>query len=82
MFLQLLQGLTYLHQHGIVHWDLKPENLLIDHKFRLVIVDFGFAHQLDKELLDPDENDYFLDKCRLGSEEYNPPELNTEDIPG
>jgi serine/threonine protein kinase len=50
--------------------------LLIDEKFRLVIVDFGFALKLEEE--NSTEN-YFIEKCRLGSEEYNPPELNFED---
>jgi serine/threonine protein kinase len=63
----------------VIHRDIKPENLLIDSKYRLVIVDFGFALKLDKDILDQNNNEYFIDKCRLGSEEYNPPELNFED---
>jgi hypothetical protein len=44
-------------------------------------VDFGFSLRLEKEKLDENNNEYFIDKCRLGSEEYNPPELNFEETP-
>ncbi|KAJ3409165.1 camp-dependent protein kinase catalytic subunit [Chytridiales sp. JEL 0842] len=36
----------YLHHHGIVYRDLKPENLLIDSRGHIRIVDFGFAKQI------------------------------------
>ena len=31
-----------------MHRDVKPENLLIDHKFRLIIADLNFASRLKK----------------------------------
>lgn len=49
LYLQLMQGLAYLHQQGVAHRDIKPENLLIDSKCRLIIADFGFAVQLPKD---------------------------------
>jgi serine/threonine protein kinase len=33
----------------VAHRDIKPENLLLDKRLRLVIADFGFAIQLDKQ---------------------------------
>lgn len=32
-----------MHKKGVVHRDLKLENILIDDKMNLKIVDFGFA---------------------------------------
>ena len=40
---QLLQGVAYLHQQGIVHRDLKLSNILVDNDFNLKICDFGLA---------------------------------------
>uniref|UniRef100_A0AAY4BLL1 Cyclin-dependent kinase 7 n=1 Tax=Denticeps clupeoides TaxID=299321 RepID=A0AAY4BLL1_9TELE len=41
--LMTLQGLEYMHQHWILHRDLKPNNLLLDEKGVLKIADFGLA---------------------------------------
>jgi len=41
--LQTLLGLEYLHQHWILHRDLKPNNLLVDSKGCLKLGDFGLA---------------------------------------
>lgn len=36
-------GLNYLHNQGVCHRDMKPENVLYDEKYNLKIADFGFA---------------------------------------
>ena len=40
---QILQGLQHIHDKGLCHLDMKPENILIDNNYDAKIVDFGFA---------------------------------------
>jgi len=42
-FVQLLKGLKACHDIGIVHRDIKPQNLLLDNHFQLKINDFGLS---------------------------------------
>ena len=51
MFRDLIEGISNCHRWGIVHRDLKCENLLIDKDNHLKIADFGFARTYEgKEL--------------------------------
>lgn len=43
LIFQLLQALNYCHLQGVVHRDVKPENLLISSTGVLKLCDFGFA---------------------------------------
>jgi len=42
-FYQLAEGLAAIHEAGICHRDLKPQNLLLNSKFELKITDFGLS---------------------------------------
>jgi serine/threonine protein kinase len=46
-FRQLIDGLEFLHSHGIGHLDLKPENLLLGEDFMLKICDFDLSYMRD-----------------------------------
>jgi len=44
---QASSGLAYAHQQGIVHCDIKPENMLISDNGTLKITDFGISRALE-----------------------------------
>jgi protein-serine/threonine kinase len=74
-FTQLIIGVSYLHNHGIVHRDLKLENLLLDKDRNLIITDFGFANRFSVET-----DDLLSTSC--GSPCYAAPELVVNDVIG
>ncbi|HYM66739.1 MAG TPA: serine/threonine-protein kinase, partial [Patescibacteria group bacterium] len=43
----VLQALDYAHKHGIVHRDMKPENILIADEGMVKVADFGIARLTD-----------------------------------
>ena len=40
---EIVNGLAYLHSTGVVHRDMKPDNLLIDQRGHLKLTDFGLS---------------------------------------
>jgi eukaryotic-like serine/threonine-protein kinase len=42
--IDVLQGLSYAHRHGVIHRDIKPANIRVDPDGKARIMDFGIAH--------------------------------------
>jgi len=46
----VLRGLTVLHEHGFIHGDIKPTNIMIDVQGRVKLVDFGRAVRIGEKV--------------------------------
>jgi serine/threonine-protein kinase len=49
---QAAEALSYVHTMQIAHLDVKPENLLVDEKLSLRLIDFSIARELKKSVSD------------------------------
>ncbi|KAI8608260.1 kinase-like domain-containing protein [Chytriomyces sp. MP71] len=71
MFAQIISAVGFIHNIGIVHRDLKLENILLDEERNVLITDFGFANK--------SQGSEGLLKTSCGSPCYAAPELVTSD---
>ncbi len=46
-FTQMIEGLEYIHNQGIIHRDIKPANLMVTPDRVLKLSDFGVAIELN-----------------------------------
>ncbi|TWU41445.1 Serine/threonine-protein kinase PknA [Novipirellula aureliae] len=47
---QLLQGVAYAHEQGVIHCDIKPENVLMFDDNQIKLADFGIAKATQKTI--------------------------------
>ncbi|MCV7432811.1 Stk1 family PASTA domain-containing Ser/Thr kinase [Mycolicibacterium bacteremicum] len=62
------QALNFSHQHGIIHRDVKPANIMISHSGAVKVMDFGIARAL------ADANNVTQTAAVIGTAQYLSPE--------
>lgn len=68
LIIQACSGIGYAHRAGLVHCDIKPQNMLVTPDKRLKVTDFGIARALAS--ISPDESNDEI----WGSPQYFSPE--------
>ncbi len=46
LIVQACDGIGFAHRAGIIHCDIKPQNMLVTHDQKLKVTDFGIAHAI------------------------------------
>lgn len=54
LLLQVCDGVSYAHQRGVIHRDLKPTNVIVDSQGKAHILDFGLAKRIKDEASVPE----------------------------
>ncbi|WAR13305.1 TSSK4-like protein [Mya arenaria] len=70
-FVHMYDGVRYMHRRGIVHRDIKCENLVLDGKNVLKLTDFGFAKKIGRAK----SGGPLLSETFCGSYAYAAPEI-------
>ena len=65
---QLAHSLAVAHEHGVIHRDIKPQNLLVDEAGILKVMDFGVARLAERSTANTEAG------LVLGTPAYMPPE--------
>lgn len=54
-FIHIFQGLSHIHSQGLIHFDIKPDNIMISDSDEALVADFGLAKYMENYGIQPDK---------------------------
>ena len=73
IFLHLAEAMQFVHENGMLHRDISPDNVMVTQKFDPVLIDFGSVARLEIKASTQSRLAFFKDG-------YSPPELYSRDV--
>jgi serine/threonine protein kinase len=71
--LKLLEALAEAHEHGVLHRDVKPDNIMLTGDDEVRLLDFGVAKPMEKDAA-PDQPELTQEGIFVGTPRYAAPE--------
>jgi len=71
LFLQIVEGIKYLHDNNVAHRDIKPQNLLVTSDNQVYILDFNVSSKKHPKLP-------FKMMTKTGTVAFSAPEIFTQ----